>query len=171
MTTPPHPTPSPPAPRRRKLRIPLLLLAHPFELAIGVLLATSVGKVAQYPERLLDVIPVGLVFAWVALGTVGVLAITGGLLWRHRALGRAVEKAGLYLLAATMLAYAVVFAARLPFAESWNIVIQLGAIGAAAIFRAAAIRRTEAVILETLRTATADQLLALVDGRPPRGTR
>lgn len=173
MTSPP-PTPSPPPRPSRKLRpsrIPLLLLAHPFELAIALLMAVSVAHVAQRPQALAALLPRPLVYSWVALGLVSVFALTAGLLWRHQAAGRAVEKAGLYLMAGTMLAYAIAFGAALPFAEAWPVVTQLGAIGVASVLRAIAIRRTERIVLNQLRNATADQLRDLVDGRPPRGTR
>ena len=166
MTTPPS------RPRSaRRGRIPVVLYAHPFEVALGVAFVViglrtliegqttpAVDALPDLPHLLYRVVSV--------LGGVGVLV---GIALRRHAAGRTVERASLYAVAGAWAAYAVVVIDahgwRGGFATSALAVL----IAAACLLRTLAIRKTERVILAQLRTANRDPevLRQLVDGRPP----
>lgn len=153
-------------PRRRDL--PVVLYAHPFELALGVAFTviglraifegTTTPSVDQLPE-----LPLLLYRAATTLGGLGVIA---GLI----ALGRTVERASLYTVAGTCVAYSVLVVSVQGWRDGFSAAAITLAIAAACLLRALAIRKTERVILAQLRHANAnpDVLRRMIDGRPPR---
>lgn len=157
-------------PRRRDL--PVVLYAHPFELALGVAFTviglraifegTTTPSVDQLPE-----LPLLLYRAATTLGGLGVIA---GLIARAHALGRTVERASLYAVAGTWAGYSVLGLAYQGREDGFGVAIITLAIAAACLLRALAIRKTERVILAQLRHANAnpDVLRRMIDGRPPR---
>lgn len=169
--------PTPPGRTPNKGRVTLLTLyAHPFELATAVILGVSAVSSGLDPTILDDVLTPGLVAVWVIANTVGIIGIVAGLFGsadltgsvpRRRAFFRAVEKAGLYLVAATTLGLTVSVEARLPVTESWNPSTQLVAIALACIFRAGAIRKAERIQLEELRRLTATEYLDAIRNATP----
>lgn len=154
--------------------LPVVLYAHPFELAFGLILTLigirQAGALGAQPVGF-DV--PGYVDAAVVVGSIlGGVSILVGLAGRTKALPRAIEKAGLYLVAGVFTAYAVALVALPGFAGTVTAVIEL-VIGVACFLRARAIGLTERVILEQLRRhntghADPDAIRDLVDGRPPR---
>lgn len=153
--------PTPPGRATRARAANLTLYAHPFELAVAVMLVVSAARLAVQRS---DVLELSLVIGWAALNALGITGVVAGLFGsadltgsrpKRRAFYRAIEKAGLYVLAGTTAAYAVLLEARLPLTESWASDIQLGAIAVACILRALAIRKAERITLEELRKAAA----------------
>lgn len=154
-----RPTP-PPCRTPRARAAALTLYAHPFELATAVLLGVSAIRTATRLEDVLGILAPPIVYAWATITVLGILGIIVGLFGsadltgahpRRRALYRALEKAGLYLLAAATGVIAVLVAAALPWAEEWPSDVQLAAIVAACFLRAGAVRKAERITLLTLR--------------------
>jgi hypothetical protein len=149
--------------RRPRLSIPVVLYAHSFELAVAVLLGVSAIRTATRLEAVLGILNAPTVYAWATLTALGILGIVVGLFGaatpahanrpKLRAFYRASEKAGLYLLAAGTLVIAVLVEFALPFADAWPSDVQLGALAAACLLRAGAIRKAEAITLDVLRHA------------------
>lgn len=138
----------------------LTLYAHPFELATAVILGVSAVRTLRRPETITNLLGNGLAGIWVAANTIGIILIVVGLFGsadvtgerpKLRAAYRAAEKAGLYLVAAATAAYTVLILGRLPFTEAATPAIQLVAIAAACLLRAAAIRKAEKIQLEELK--------------------
>lgn len=144
--------------------------AHPFELGLGLVgvvnglrtLATreTTPAVSQLPDA--------PIVALTAAGLLGGLLMLGGLLGRSKSLGRAVERAGLWLSGASYLGYTAVLLFNIPLAMSWASVTLSAILGLACLIRQHAVRKAELVILRHLRKANTDRdLLAavLVDTR------
>lgn len=116
--------------RERGEKRPLaVLLAHPFEVGFAVLFViVGIGLAARGHEiRVSSVqrLPRMLVFGWEACLLLGGPAIAVGLMWRGSELmGRAIERAGLYLVAAAWFTYALTIGylvggkATLPIAQA-----------------------------------------------------
>lgn len=150
-------------PPRRRPTLPLVLLtlyAHPFELATAVLLGVSAVRTATRLEAVLGILAPPIVYAWAAVTVLGILGILVGLFGsadltgahpKRRAFYRALEKAGLYLLAAATGVIGVLVAVALPWGDEWPSDVQLGAVVAACFLRAGAIRKAERITLLTLR--------------------
>lgn len=160
--------PTPPGRATRVRAAVLTLYAHPFELAVGVVLGVSAIRLAVQRS---DVLELSLVAGWAVLNALGIAAVVGGLFGsadltgtqpKRRAFFRAIEKAGLYVLAGTTAAYGVLLEARLPLSEAWATDIQLGAIAVACVLRALAVRKAERITLEELRKAAASAEVAAV---------
>lgn len=160
--------PPPPGRATRARAAALTLYAHPFELAVAVLLGASAIRLAVQRS---DVLELSLVIGWAALNALGIVTVVAGLFGsadltgtqpKRRAFYRAIEKAGLYVLAGTTAAYAVLLEARLPLSESWATDVQLGAVAAACVLRALAVRKAERITLEELRKAAASAEAAAV---------
>lgn len=172
--------PTPPGRANRARAATLTLYAHPFELAVAIMLAVSAARMVIQPPG--EVLEPPLVAAWAGLNLVSITAVVAGLFGsadltgtqpKRRAFYRAIEKAGLALLAGTTAAYAVIIEARLPLSQAWASDVQLAAIAAACILRALAIRKAERITLEELRkAATSAEVAAIVtavrtqDGTP-----
>jgi phosphoglycerol transferase MdoB-like AlkP superfamily enzyme len=156
--------------RRRRLRVPVVAYAHPFELGIGaafVILGLK-GLIAGHSSPSVDSLPeVSLVLYRVAQVVAGV-GILIGLALRDKTLGRAIERAACYVLGSALLAFALLVVGRNGSA-GWDVGLVCTFIGLACIARARAIRKTEQVINATLAQVAADPvaLRRLVDGRPP----
>lgn len=153
-----HPTP--PKGRATKTRAGVLTLyAHPFELAVAVLLGVSAIRTATRLEVVLGILSPLTVYVWAIVTVLGILGIIAGVFGsadltglnpRRRAIYRAIEKAGLYLTAGATAVIAVLFEVAVPFTESWASDAQLAAIVAACLLRAGAIRRAERITLDVL---------------------
>lgn len=167
--------------RRHRPSVPLVLYAHPFELAVAVVLGTSAIRTAIRLDDTLAVLPPLIAYAWAAFTALGILGVIVGVIGSTdvtgrrpglRAFYRALEKAGLYLTAAATAVIGVLIANTLPLAESWAPDAQLTAIAAACILRALAIRKAERITLDVLRaTTTAADSADVVDdvlGAPHR---
>lgn len=165
-----------PLPRRPRTagtgRLPVVLYAHPFELAFGLLLvlmaARASGVGGSAPLRFDVLLPGYVVVAYTIASSLGGLAILIGLAGRAHPFPRALEKAGLYLVAGAFLAYAVALVNLDGFPGTITGLIQ-AVIGGACFLRAEAIRLTERIVLEQLRahnSGDADPALIidLVDG-------
>lgn len=159
-----RPTPPGRAPRTRATL--LTLYAHPFELASAVLLGVSAVRTATRLEDVLGILDRWTVYGWAAATAVGILATVVGLFGsadltgahpRRRAGYRAAEKVGLYLLAVSTAVVAVLVEAAVPFALAWPSDVQLGALSAACLLRAGAIRKAERITLEVLRARTREE--------------
>ena len=167
MTAPP-----PRSPRHR--RALLTLYAHPFELAVVVMLGVSAARAGLEPRLLVEVLSGQAVALWVALNSIGITATVVGLFGSADITGarpaqtaamRAAEKAGLYLIAGTEAAVIAAVEAALPWRESWPSSVQLAVIAAAALLRAGAIRKAERIELETLeRLSSPEYLRRLLTG-------
>lgn len=167
MTAAPSTSPTPP-----RRRVPVVLYAHPFEVALGIsfvlagIRATEVLDFQAFPldRKIVDVVLTGYIVAGV-IGGIGVLI---GLAIRVQPFGRTLEQAALCLVAGAWSAYGL------------NLILLPGTAGvatgamhiviaAACLLRAVAIYKTARVILATYRHANndADALRRLIDGRPP----
>lgn len=156
--------------RRRRLRVPVVAYAHPFELGIGaafVILGLK-GLIAGHSSPSVDSLPeVSLILYRVAQVAAGI-GILIGLALRDKPVGRAIERAACYVLGSALLAFALLIVGRNGSA-GWDVGLVCTFIGLACIARALAIRKTERVINATLAQVAADPvaLRRLVDGRPP----
>lgn len=162
----------PATPSRRRRDLPVVLYAHPFELALGVAFTliglralvegTTTPSVDQLPELPLLLYRVA--------STIGGIGLIVGLLARAHALGRTIERASLYAVSGTWAGYSVLVVAVQGWRDGFSTAAITLAIAAACLLRALAIRKTERVILAQLRHANAnpDLLRRMVDGRPPR---
>lgn len=159
-------------PSRRRRDLPVVLYAHPFELALGVAFTliglralvegTTTPSVDQLPE-----LPLLLYRAATTIGGLGVIA---GLLGRAHALGRTIERASLYTVAGTWAGYSVLVVSVQGWRDGFSTSAITLAIALACLLRALAIRKTERVILAQLRQANANPelLRRMIDGRPPQ---
>lgn len=164
-----------PTPRRSSVagRLPLVFYTHPFELAIATLFVLSGAQslTATGPPNALElVVPHALVIIWQAGSIAGGALVSIGVVRRADALGRALEKAGLYVLAGITSAYGYAIAA----AAGWQaaiVVANLFAIAAGCLLRAGAIRRAERVVLEQLGNVakTPGPATGLLEPRNPDG--
>lgn len=159
-------------------RAALTLYAHPFELAVVVMLGVSAARAGLEPRLLVEVLSGQAVALWVALNAIGLIATVVGLFGSADITGavpnktaamRAIEKAGLYLIAGTEVAVIAAIEVALPWAQSWPSSVQLAAIAAAALLRAGAIRKAERIELETLeRLSSPEYLRRLLTGHDGR---
>lgn len=142
-------------------RIPLVCLTHPFELGLGIaLLATLVrgllaGQVTPSIDATLPDVP--RIMYQAVSGLAGIAIVTGlTVRERHRGqraenMGRAIERAGLYLAAGAFLGYSIVLGGTTGGKAFVNVIVSV-AIGLACILRGVAIRRSELIELEALRS-------------------
>lgn len=156
--------------RARRLRIPVVVYAHPFELGIGaafVVLGLK-GLLGGQSSPSVDSLPeVSLLLYRLAELTAGI-GVLVGLSIRQEALGRAVERAACYVLGSALIAFAVLLVGRNGSA-GWDVGLVCMFVGLACFARARAIVKTERVIRATIKEVAADPvaLRRLVDGRPP----
>lgn len=167
MTSPPrHPA------RRRRVGVPVIFYAHPFELGLGaafVILGLK-GLLAGSTSPSVDALPAWTLLLYRVATLLAGVAIIAGLLLREHPAGRAVERFGCYVLASVLLAFALILIGVNGWAGfATGLVCAL--LGLACLCRARAVAKTERVILEQLRAANAvavPDLLKIIDGRPPR---
>lgn len=162
------------APPRQRRDLPVVLYAHPFELAIGAafILLGLKGLVGGHSSPSVDALPdLSLVLYRLAELAAGI-GILVGLAVRDKPIGRAVERAACYVLASALVAFAVLLVGRNG-AAGWDVALVCAFIGLACFLRARALVKTERVILAELRRANRDPatLRRLVDGRPPEEPR
>lgn len=166
---------NPPPRSARRVRVPVVLYAHPFEIALGVafvvigLRTVIEGQTTPAVDELPE-LPLLLYRVVSVLGGLGVLV---GIGYRRHALGRTVERASLYALCGAWAAYGVIVLDAHGWRGGAATALLGGLIASACLLRALAIRKTERVILSTLRAANRDPevLRQLVDGRPPQEPR
>ena len=162
---------APPRGHATRARTALLTLyAHPFELAVATILGVSAVDSGLNPASLGDLLPGYLVAVWVLANGLGILGVVVGLFGsadltggnpRRTAGYRALEKAGLYLVASgtAVVAVGLGTALRATPGQLWQPVAQLVAIAAACILRAGAIRKAERIELEAVRRLSASDAL------------
>lgn len=149
MTMPPRIRP----PRRRRLTLPVVFYAHPFELALGAaLVINGVRGIVGDNTPSVDALPPLPRLLYLAVSTIGGLGVVIGL-WTHR---KAVERASLFLVAA---AYATVGILIVATNGTNGIATATVAavVGAACVLRAIAIRRAALIVLATLTEARRDE--------------
>lgn len=152
---PPMRTVPPPTSRQR---LNLLLFAHPFEMALGGILVvngirfaldtqTASASVAELPPWALAV------YVLVSMAG-GILTLTG--LWvGERRNGRGLEASGLWMVAASYAGFGFLITA-LYGTLAITTALVCGVVASACILRARAIRKTQTIILETLREGAQD---------------
>lgn len=165
---------------RPRRRLPVVLYAHPIELALAVALTLAgIRALIQHtatPASLEASASAVAVIAWQVGSVVGGLGLLAGLIGRRRRICRAIERASCYIVGSVAGAYAVALAATGEPGATLT-AGTLGAIAAGLVLRAQAIRMTEDVIRRQLQAAARDDadaldaLLDLIDGRPPRDDR
>lgn len=168
MTSPP-----PPETRRRSFRLPVVLYAHPFELAFGTVLVLNGIKALLTGDLSPSVdaaLPTFQLLAYRLMGLAGGIGVLVGLALRTRTIGRTIERAALWLTASSYAAYAVVIVGVFGTQAAWT-ALTAGAVALGCVLRAVAIRKTDRIILRQLRKTNAAPdpvvLRRLVDGRPP----
>lgn len=163
-------------PRRPRHRLPVVLYAHPIELALAVALTLaglrSLIQSAAVPGSLEASASHLAVLAWQVGSVAGGLGLLVGLLGRRRAFFRALERASCFIVGSVAAAYAVALAGTGEPGATLS-AGTLAAIAAGLLLRAQAIRMTEDVIRHQLQVAADDDalrdaLLDLIDGRPPK---
>ena len=156
--------------RRHRLKVPVVVYAHPFELGIGaafVVLGLK-GLLGGHSSPSVDALPELSLLLYRLAELAAGIGILVGLAIRREAIGRAIERASCYVLGAALLAFAVLLVGRNGSA-GWDVGLVTAFIGAACIARGRAIVKTERVIRKTLEQVARDPiaLRRLVDGRPP----
>lgn len=149
----------PPTMTRRNLR--LTMLTHPFELALGLALAINgAAGLAGFATPSVAAMPGIVRYPYLALSLLGGIGVIVGLILndppRHIGLGKSLERASLFLVAASYAGLAVLLVGSNGEAGIPSALVAL-VVGAACVLRAMAIREAALIILETLKTATARQ--------------
>jgi hypothetical protein len=141
------------APAHARVRIPLVLLTHPFELALGSVLAINGvrGWLGDLSSSLLD-LPEWLTLAYLIVSTIGGVGVVAGIVLRADhlvGLGVRLERSSLFLVAAsyTTLALAIL---NVNGRGGLGIALTLLVITLACILRAVAIKKASTTILHTL---------------------
>lgn len=150
--------------------MPVVVDAHPFELGLGLVgIVNGVRTiVTTQTTPAVSALPDAPIVALTAAGLLGGLFMLGGLLGRSRALGRSIERYGLWLAGGSYLGYCAVLWLNIPIAMSWSSITLSGILGIACLIRQHAVGKAERVILKALRTANEDHdvvALLLFDGR------
>ena len=133
-------------------RIPLVLLTHPVELAVGaVLMINGLRGFAGDISPSLATLPQWLQMVYLAVSTVGGTGVVTGLLARvpDGVVALAVERASLFLVAAAWLALSAVIL-KANGTGGMGIALTLAVIAGACLLRARAIKLAARVILRTL---------------------
>jgi hypothetical protein len=148
MTSPP-----PPEHRRRKLPpLPVVLYAHPFELALGAALIVNgargfVGSLSPSVDQLPQ-LPLAL---YLIVSTVGGLGVVIGLITGRKT----IERSALYLVAASYAAYGILLVSANGTAAIASAIVTV-VVAAACVLRAKAIRKAAQIVLATLITSRED---------------
>jgi hypothetical protein len=148
-------------PATSKRNIKLTLLAHPFELALGAALAINgLAGIIGYPSPSVAALPFIVRLGYLAISLLGGIGVVVGLILNdppsHVGLGKSLERASLYLVAASYIALAVMLVGNNGTAGVPTALVAL-VVGAACILRAQAIRKAALIILEQLRAASAKE--------------
>lgn len=148
MTMPPRIRP----PRRRRLTLPVVFYAHPFELALGAaLVINGVRGIVGDNTPSVDALPPLPRLLYLAVSTIGGLGVVIGL-WTHR---KAVERASLFLVAAAYATVGILIVATNG--TNGTVATVAAVVGAACVLRAIAIRRAALIVLATLTEARRDE--------------
>lgn len=150
-----------PMPATSRRNIKLTLLTHPFELALGAALAINgIAGLVGFATASVAALPAYARIPYLAISLVGGIGVVIGLLSndppRHVGFGKSLERASLFLVAAS---YAGLGVALIGFNGPAGIptgLVQL-VIGVACLLRAKAIRLTALTILEQIRGLAAQQ--------------
>jgi hypothetical protein len=142
-------TPPPPEHRRHSPRLPVVLYAHPFELALGAALIVNgvrgfVGSLSPSVDQLPQ-LPLAL---YLVVSTVGGLGVVIGLVVERKA----IERSALYLVAASYAAYGILLVSTNGAAAIASATVA-GVVAAACVLRAKAIRKAAQIVLATLITS------------------
>lgn len=157
---------------RRRIRLPILFYAHPFELVLGFLLVLSGIRALIDGDTTPSVnaaLPPSILVAFQTMSFLAGLGIMSGLILRTYATGRMLERAGLWLAVSAYGGYGIVLAGTYPMSLIWaNFTTAVG-IALAFGLRARALRRSELVILKVLRNSTdadaSEVMRQLIDSR------
>lgn len=160
--------------RRHLPELPVVFYAHPFELALGFVLALSGIRAIVTGGDVtpaVNLLPPVVLYVFQAVSFTAGVGILVGLGIRRKRFGRTLERAACWLAAGNYIGYGVVIAGKYPLADTWATLTTTIGIGLACVLRARAIRKTELAILRALRAANtaaddADDLIRrLVDSR------
>ena len=147
-------------PATSKRNIKLTLLAHPFELALGAALAINgLAGLVGYPSPSVAALPLVVRLGYLAISLLGGIGVVGLILNdppSHVGLGKSLERASLYLVAASYLALAVMLVGNNGVIGIPTALVAL-VVGGACILRAQAIRKAALIILEQIRAAASAQ--------------
>ena len=143
-------TPPPPDRRRHSPRIPVVLYAHPFELALGAaLLVNGVRGFTGSLSPSVDQLPQLPLALYLIVSTVGGLGVVLGLVTERKT----IERSALYLVAAAYAAYGILLVSTNGAA---GIATVAAVVAAACVLRAKAIRKAAQIVLATLITSRED---------------
>lgn len=163
---------SPPT-KRRSWQLPVVFYAHPFELALGIVLLVNGTRgllSGDTSPAVNNALPESVLLAYAVLSIVGGAGLLLGLRWRAAPVGRGLERLALWVMCGVYSSYVVVLFATYPASTAWATGANGAAIATACLLRERAIAKTQRVILATQRaTQDAESVRRLVDGRPPRG--
>lgn len=136
-----------------KPRVPLVLLTHPFELALGgVLVANGLRGFGGKISPSLAALPGWLTLGYLIVSTIGGVGVVVGLLLRADSVpgfGVVLERASLFLVAASYFTLAVAIL-QANGSGGVGVAVTLGVVMAACLLRAHAIRLAARAVLRTL---------------------
>lgn len=152
--------------------LPVVFYAHPFELALGIVLVVNAARAftaGDVSPALDEALPDGLRLVYQTASLLGGVGVLAGLRYRAHPRGRNLERAALIVMGCVYASFVVVLIGTYGPTLAWSSATNAAAIAAACWLRARAIRKAERVILAQLRNAQRDPaiLRRLVDGRPP----
>lgn len=147
------------APRHARVRIPLVLLTHPFELALGsVLVINGIrGWSGDLSTSLAD-LPEWLTLTYLIVSTGGGIGVVTGIVLRADhlvGLGVRLERSSLFLVAAAYFTLAIAILGANG-RGGLGIALTLMVITMACILRAVAIKKASRTILHTLTVINAE---------------
>lgn len=148
-----------------------MFYAHPFELALGVVLVVnSLRAFTGDASPALDaVLSPGLRLVYQVASFLGGVGVLVGLHFRAHPRGRNIERSAILLSGCVYASFVVVLIDTYGLALAWSSATNSAAIAGACWLRVRAISKANRVILTQLRKAQQDPdtLRRLVDGRPP----
>lgn len=152
--------------------LPVVFYAHPFELALGVVLVVNALRAftaGDVSPALDEALPASIRVIYQLASFLGGAGVLLGLRYRAQPRGRNLERASLVLMCAVYASFVVVLIGTYGPSVAWSTAANATAIAAACGLRARAIGKAERVIITQLRKAQQDPatLRRLVDGRPP----
>lgn len=152
--------------------LPVVFYAHPFELALGIVLVVNALRAftaGDVSPALDSALPPSIRLVYQTASLLGGIGVLAGLRYRAHPPGRVIERSALILMGCVYASFVVVLVGTYGPTVAWSSATNAAAIAAACGLRARAIRKAERVILHQLRSAKGDPaaLRRLVDGRPP----